>query len=206
LPERPRSPGEGPTAADLARFPDMNPGPVLRTDMKGDVLLANRAAVDVFGEGLVGRCWYEACPGLSAEGWKSIQASTDLCWIEARVGERDFVFRHRSDPRTKLVFVYGTDVSELKQTQRALAESEPKLAGPGDRTRGDGPLSGHEPGTGAQGEHGRPGATCKPGGVRSVRPRPHGKPVAGRVPRTQRRIMASNRGVSPDGGRRSADG
>jgi signal transduction histidine kinase len=114
--------------AEVARFPDMNPGPVLRTDIDGTVLLANRAAVDVFGDGLVGRRWYEVCPGLSADRWSSARGATELYWIEATVGDRDFVFRHRSDPRTKLVFVYGTDVSELKRTQRALAESEQKLA------------------------------------------------------------------------------
>ncbi|MGI9622013.1 MAG: hypothetical protein ACR2PK_04180, partial [Acidimicrobiales bacterium] len=32
----------------LARFPEMNPGPVLRLDRQGTVLLANRAARDLF--------------------------------------------------------------------------------------------------------------------------------------------------------------
>ncbi|MCK5574121.1 MAG: PAS domain S-box protein, partial [Bacteroidetes bacterium] len=48
--------------AEVARFPDMNPGPVLRLDSEANVLLANTAARSLFGTELAGRCWREVCP------------------------------------------------------------------------------------------------------------------------------------------------
>ena len=42
--------------AEVARFPEMNPAPVLRFDRSGNVVLANVAALKLFGtEDLVGR-------------------------------------------------------------------------------------------------------------------------------------------------------
>ena len=53
--------------AELARFPEMNPGPVIRTDEGGTLLLANAAAQEVFGSGLIGRSWPQLAFILS--GW-----------------------------------------------------------------------------------------------------------------------------------------
>lgn len=50
--------------AEVARFPDMNPGPVLRLDLDATVLLANAAARDILGADVVGQCWRDLCPGL----------------------------------------------------------------------------------------------------------------------------------------------
>lgn len=41
--------------AEIARFPDMNPEPVLRMDFKGDILLSNVAVQKLFGEVLHGK-------------------------------------------------------------------------------------------------------------------------------------------------------
>jgi hypothetical protein len=51
--------------AEVARFPEMNPGPVLRVELHaGTVILANEAARNVFGDELVGRRWHHICPGV----------------------------------------------------------------------------------------------------------------------------------------------
>jgi signal transduction histidine kinase len=109
--------------AELARFPDMNPGPVLRIDLEGNVLLANRAAQQVFGERVVNGRWPELYPA-AARLWDTILKAPEPVQVEARLGQRDYVFAHRMDPRTSLVFVYGNDVTEQRQTEHALRQSE----------------------------------------------------------------------------------
>jgi PAS domain-containing protein len=59
--------------ADLAQFPEMNPGAVIRLDRTGTVLLANRAARGLFKtENIVGRKWMTMCPDFTEELWNEI--------------------------------------------------------------------------------------------------------------------------------------
>ena len=109
--------------AEIARFPDMNPGPVLRLDLDGNVLLANRAAQEVFGGDVLGGSWLRLYPAAS-ERWPEILRAGEPLEVEARLADRDYTFAHRMDPHTSLVFVYGTDVTRQKQAERALRQSE----------------------------------------------------------------------------------
>jgi signal transduction histidine kinase len=108
--------------AELARFPDMNPGPVLRLDREGTVLLANRAARAVFGD-ILGSPWMGVLPP-AGERWEEILGADEPVQVEARVGARDYVFAHRSDAVTALVFVYGTDITLQRRAEHALRQSE----------------------------------------------------------------------------------
>ena len=110
--------------AEVARFPDMNPGPVIRTDTAGTVLMDNVAARAVLGDHLVGRSWLEICPEVGEELWRRILGSSEPVPLEAVVDDRVYVFTHRSDPDSELVFVYGTDVTLQRQAERALRQSE----------------------------------------------------------------------------------
>src|SRR5204863_6948508 len=49
---------------------------------------------------------------------------SDIVPIEARLGNRDFVFSHRRDAKSHLVFVFGSDLTKQKQAERALRQSE----------------------------------------------------------------------------------
>jgi signal transduction histidine kinase len=109
---------------EVARFPDMNPGPVVRTDTSSRVLLGNVAATRVFGGDLVGASWRERCPGIDEEFWQGVLATTEVVSHEATVNGRVYLFAHRYDPRTQLVFVFGSDVTRHKMTERALVQSE----------------------------------------------------------------------------------
>ncbi len=109
--------------AEVARFPDMNPGPVLRLDASGAVLLANRAARDVFGGDLLGASWETVLPA-SAGRWDELRVATQPVPIETRLGDRDYQFTHVSDPESRLVFVYGADVTEQKRAERGILQSE----------------------------------------------------------------------------------
>jgi PAS domain S-box-containing protein len=106
--------------AEVARFPDMNPGPVLRLDLDGDIVLANAAARDVFGEDLVGRCWRDVCPAIGEREWASVLAVTEPMAIEVVINEQTFVFTHRRDDVGRLVFVYGSDVTRQRESERLV--------------------------------------------------------------------------------------
>jgi signal transduction histidine kinase len=113
---------EAQALAELARFPEMNPGPVLRTRLDGEVVLANAAARALLGENLVGTNWRGECPGLDDPLWSRILSTDAPVPVEARIGGREFVFAHRRDVAGDLVFIFGSDLTSQKQAERALAE------------------------------------------------------------------------------------
>ena len=102
----------------------MNPGPVVRTDTDGTVLMSNAAAHQVFGEQLTGRSWVEILPGLEDLTWARVLGATEVVSIEARVGDNTFVFAHRHDPVGRLVFIFGADVTQERKTEVVLRQSE----------------------------------------------------------------------------------
>lgn len=112
------------TLAAMARFPEMNPGPVIRTNVKGDVLLANRAARDLFGSDFVGMNWCTMCPAVTRDFWKQVVSSADVLAVESRFGDKEFLLAHSYDAEARLVFVFGTDITKQKRAERALAQSE----------------------------------------------------------------------------------
>lgn len=112
--------------AEIARFPDMNPAPVLRFDSNGNILLANSAAHEIFGIDLEGKCWKDICPGLNNdEAWKSVlDATTKPYYIEAHVGQKDLMFAHRSDLQNDMIFAFGADITQNKKAEILLRQSE----------------------------------------------------------------------------------
>jgi signal transduction histidine kinase len=111
---------------EIARFPDMNPAPVLRFDSGGNILLANEAAHNVFGIDLEGQCWKDICPGLrDNKVWKSVQeAVNEPYYIEAHIGKKDYMFAHRSDINNNVIFAFGADITQNKIAERLLRQSE----------------------------------------------------------------------------------
>jgi PAS domain S-box-containing protein len=101
--------------SEVARFPNMNPGPVLQLDRGGRVLLANRAAHDLFGDELEERRWSTLCPDFDDWFWQDVLRSDDFMTLERQVGGRNFIFTHRCDELSHRVFVYGADVTEQRQ-------------------------------------------------------------------------------------------
>jgi len=108
----------------MARFPDMNPGPVLRMEDTGSILLSNVAAKEVFGE-VVGKNWRKEILSLSDDQWDAILRSYDQPEsVELRIGERSFVFVHRRETESGNVFVFGTEITKQKVAERSLKQSE----------------------------------------------------------------------------------
>ncbi len=112
--------------AEMARFPDMNPGPVCRLNRDACVILANAAARRLFDrEDLTGVSWLELCPGITPAMWKRIAESSDGVMHEAKVGERHMMFTHTPPSgEGRNVFVYGSDLTEQKLAERALLQTE----------------------------------------------------------------------------------
>ena len=109
--------------AEMARFPDMNPGPVLRLDRDGCIVLANRAARALFGgERLVGKLWQELCPGMTQGFLEEVLGTEELGSHETQVRSQHILFTHRRG--REYVFVYGADLTELKVAERTLRQTE----------------------------------------------------------------------------------
>ena len=108
--------------AEVARFPEMNPGPVLRLDLNDKVLMANTAARELLGSEIIGSSWRETCPEVDDDLWHSILETRQPQSLEGCIADRDYVFVHRRAPEGDRVFVFGSDVTELRQAQKALAE------------------------------------------------------------------------------------
>ena len=122
--------------AELARFPDMNPGPVLRLDRTGIVVLANRAARRVFDtDDLTGHSWLELCPGVDEIFWDLVCEASEPVPFEAKLGGRHFMLHHARGPEGAFVFVFGSDLTDQKNAESALRQSE-KMATLGTLTAG----------------------------------------------------------------------
>ncbi len=110
---------------EMAAFPEMNPGAVLRVDRRGTVVLANSAARSVFdGMRLEGNSWLELCPTMDQDIWDTVLGTSESVAIEAQIGERSLVFTHSHGADDRYVFVYGTDLTDQRSAERALQQSE----------------------------------------------------------------------------------
>lgn len=109
---------------EIARFPDMNPGPVLRTDFEGNILLSNAAAKELFGDDLKGKCWRDICPHVTGELWDQILSSEQVVPVEAKAGEKYLMFKHRADMRNSFVFIFGMDITLQRMAESQLRQSE----------------------------------------------------------------------------------
>jgi PAS domain S-box-containing protein len=103
--------------AEIARVPDLNPGPVFRIEHDGTVQLANKAARIVFGDDVVGKNWLDVLPIVDESLWNDIVGSPDIITVEDHIDEQYFIFRHRPDPEGDIVFVFGADITEQKQAE-----------------------------------------------------------------------------------------
>ncbi|MCG6955031.1 MAG: PAS domain-containing protein [Gemmatimonadetes bacterium] len=113
---------------EMARFPEMNPGPVCRMRLDGTIILANAAARRTFGHaGLKGRSWLEVCPGMTPDLWDQVIIEAALVHRETTIGDTVISFTIAHEAGSGDVFAYGTDVTELKNAERALAAQTAEL-------------------------------------------------------------------------------
>jgi len=110
--------------ANMARFPDMNPGPVLRLKDDGEIILSNKAAKAVFGEDLEAENWKSLCPGMDEQKWEHITTCDDITYHEVDMNGKVYMFTHTKDFQSNFTFVFGADITEQKKTEKSLQQSE----------------------------------------------------------------------------------
>ncbi len=111
--------------AEMAVFPQLNPGPVCRVDRAGAILLFNPAASDVFGDDIVvGASWLEICSGMDEALWAEIVESSSPVLHEAEIGDRTILFTHAVAPSREFVFAYGADLTSQRRAEHTLQQRE----------------------------------------------------------------------------------
>ena len=110
--------------AEMALFAEMNPAPILRTDLDGTITLANRAANTLFKvHHLIGNSWLALCPAVDRKNFDQLLSGKPL-QHEYRIGEKNFLFTYLSNVDYGLVHIYGTDITRLKQLEAQLFQSQ----------------------------------------------------------------------------------
>lgn len=110
--------------AKMARFPDMNPGPVLRLKDDGEIILSNKAAKAVFGGDIETENWRSLCPGMDQQKWDHITSCDDITYHEVEMNGKVYMFTHTKDFQSNFTFVFGADITEQKMTEKSLQQSE----------------------------------------------------------------------------------
>lgn len=110
---------------EMAKFPEMNPGPVCRIENDGTVILANAPALKLFGDReLLGRSWLEVCPGMTEEMWARIRRGGRAFQHEVQFGPVSMMLSHVLADSGDFVLVFGTDLTRQKTAERLSRQSE----------------------------------------------------------------------------------
>lgn len=110
--------------AKMARFPDMNPGPVLRLKDDGEIILSNKAATELLGENILGENWKTVCPEMDQEKWHYITTCGEITYHEVEINSKIYMFTHTKDFESNFTFVFGADITEQKKTEKSLQQAE----------------------------------------------------------------------------------
>ncbi len=110
--------------ANMARFPDMNPGPVLRLKDDGEIILSNKAAIELFGANIKGGNWKILCPEMDQDKWDHITTCDDITYHEVNMNDRVYMFTHTKDFQSNFTFVFGADITEQKKTENSLQQAK----------------------------------------------------------------------------------
>lgn len=109
----------------LAKFPMQSPNPVIRLDTSGVVVFANRSADFLM------RAW-NIRPGgrMPAPAWESASKSIETggnTSFETEVEDRAYSFFVAHEPGKNYVTLYGADITDKKNAERALRETTERL-------------------------------------------------------------------------------
>ncbi|HNR07963.1 MAG TPA: ATP-binding protein [Saprospiraceae bacterium] len=109
---------------EFRRFPDMNPGPMIRTNLEGTVLSSNVAAQNLFGKDFNGKNWKQICPGITTEVWNKILQTEYAFPLEAQFSTLSYIFNHRVDQLGRMVFVFGTDITVQRSAEKQMKQDK----------------------------------------------------------------------------------
>ena len=106
----------------LSRFPSENPNPVLRVNQEGRLVYANPASKELLH-------WWDIEEGMNLPGEFMKVLARSLKGDETKETEvviknRTYLFLAAPLANTKEIYLYGRDVTDLKQAEEALKETE----------------------------------------------------------------------------------
>ena len=100
---------------ELALFPQLNPGPVLRFDREGAILSSNPTALAILGEtAKEGSPLASLITGVNTLDLDGCIERGDIISHNAQVGERHFQFVFRGLPDLGIGHVYGSDITDRR--------------------------------------------------------------------------------------------
>lgn len=112
-------------AADLAKFPEENPNPVLRITEYGTILYANQASARLL------ESWDVEIggplPAELLEESRKAKESKSIRQIESVISGRTYTFALTPVPTQGYVNLYGLDITERKHMEEALRASEERF-------------------------------------------------------------------------------
>jgi two-component system, chemotaxis family, CheB/CheR fusion protein len=108
-----------------ALFPEENPSAILRVSRDGTLLYANRSAFPLLA---MWQCQTNSeAPEFLRRELKGVLENGKIVELEARLGESLFSFMLVPIPDRGYVNIYGHDITEQKQAEEALHESEERF-------------------------------------------------------------------------------
>ncbi|MCB0384944.1 MAG: PAS domain-containing protein, partial [Bdellovibrionales bacterium] len=109
---------------EMARFPRLNPSPILRIDPNGKIELANPSAHTFFGqEDLKGQYWTKICPSITPNQLVQVALLGQRLECEFARNGVTHRFTHAYDGASGSINVYGYDVTDLLKAQQQLLTS-----------------------------------------------------------------------------------
>lgn len=102
-----------------ALFVEINPAPVIRTDYSGIIVFANQNAKQVFGQDAPGKHIAEIFAGISNEKFCKLTSKSNY-QFEEKINDLVFLFTIKKETGIKSFFIYGSDITELKQDEEKI--------------------------------------------------------------------------------------
>ena len=109
---------------EVAAFADTNPAPVLKLDRQGVMQWLNPAASKLFADTakVFEESWFALCSDVNRQAFERVIDEQGEIQHEMRVNDRWFQFTYKGSPETGFVYVYGADITALKQAEAQLRQ------------------------------------------------------------------------------------
>jgi PAS domain S-box-containing protein len=108
----------------MALFAEFNPSPVLRFNIKGEILMANPASLKIFGrDSLTGTPLKSVLPGLGDLDLASCIKDGTILSHTTQISDRSFHFTVRGVTDLDIGQIYGDDITKLRQAEEEIRKS-----------------------------------------------------------------------------------
>jgi PAS domain S-box-containing protein len=111
----------------MALFTELDPDPVFRFDTDGNITMANRTGLEIFGLNFLDESKLsQIIPELQEFDLTSLISEGKKFNIDTKLNDRYLQLTICGIPELKIGQIYGTDITERKQAEEIIKESEEK--------------------------------------------------------------------------------